>query len=103
MVKEQSPKALYGVRGKLYELLANCIPPELILRTLLLDLLKRLDDELKVETTSLAALYEHRLQARGEGDQGGWRWGGKMWVGGAVGRRVDREVRSGSQLEYRCM
>jgi replication factor C subunit 3/5 len=80
MVKEQSPKALYGVRGKLYELLANCIPPELILRTLLLDLLKRLDDELKVETTALAALYEHRLQVGG----------------GAVGR-----VRSGVKLEMR--
>ena len=36
------------VRGKLYELLANCIPPELILRQLLLELLKKLDDTLKV-------------------------------------------------------
>ena len=36
------------VRGKLYELLANCIPPELLLRTLLVELLKKLDDELKV-------------------------------------------------------
>lgn len=36
------------VRGKLYELLANCIPPELILRMLLLALLSKLDDELKL-------------------------------------------------------
>lgn len=36
------------VRGKVYELLANCIPPELIMRQLLLELLKRMDDELKV-------------------------------------------------------
>ena len=28
VLKEQSPKALLGARGKLYELLVNCIPPE---------------------------------------------------------------------------
>lgn len=31
---EQSPKRLYVVRGKVYELLANCIPPELIIKVL---------------------------------------------------------------------
>lgn len=62
MLTEQSPKRLYTVRGKLYELLGNCIPPELILRTLLVELLKKLDDELKVEVTKQAAFYEHRLQ-----------------------------------------
>jgi replication factor C subunit 3/5 len=36
------------VRGKLYELLANCIPPELIIKGLLDALLKKLDDDLKV-------------------------------------------------------
>eukprot|EP00983_Pelagomonas_calceolata_P122336 1160897-Pelagomonas_calceolata.AAC.13 len=35
------------VRGKLYELLANCIPPELIIKKLLAELLKRLDDDIK--------------------------------------------------------
>lgn len=59
---EQSPKRLYLVRGKLYELLANCIPPELIIKTLLLELLKRLDQELKHGTVHWAAFYEHRLQ-----------------------------------------
>ena len=48
VLSEQSPRRLYLVRGKLYELLANCVPPELVLRTLLLELLKKLDDELKV-------------------------------------------------------
>lgn len=28
MLGEQSPKRLFQVRGKLYELLVNCIPPE---------------------------------------------------------------------------
>lgn len=64
ILTEQSPKRLYAVRGKLYELLANAIPPEIILRTLLTELLKKLDDELKVEATGLAAFYEHRLQVR---------------------------------------
>lgn len=59
---EQSAKRLYQVRGKLYELLANCIPPELLLRALLLELLKKLDDEVKAGAVELAALYEHRLQ-----------------------------------------
>ncbi|GFR47878.1 hypothetical protein Agub_g9687 [Astrephomene gubernaculifera] len=62
ILDEQSPKQLYLVRGKLYELLANCIPPELILRTLTLELLKKMDDEIKLETVSHAALFEQRLQ-----------------------------------------
>uniref|UniRef100_A0A2N9F893 AAA+ ATPase domain-containing protein n=1 Tax=Fagus sylvatica TaxID=28930 RepID=A0A2N9F893_FAGSY len=34
IMKEQSPKRLFQVRGKLYELLVNCIPPEIILKVL---------------------------------------------------------------------
>ena len=41
------PHTFFQVRGKLYELLANCIPPELIIKTLLFELLKKLDQELK--------------------------------------------------------
>jgi replication factor C subunit 3/5 len=32
ILAEQSPKCLLGIRAKLYELLVNCIPPELILK-----------------------------------------------------------------------
>jgi len=35
------------VRGKLYELLANCIPPELIIKKLLAELLMKMDDDIK--------------------------------------------------------
>ena len=52
------------MRGKLYELLVNCIPPELILRRMALELLPRLDDELKHKLVEQAAFFEHRLQAR---------------------------------------
>ncbi|GAB2298867.1 Subunit of heteropentameric Replication factor C (RF-C) [Dionaea muscipula] len=62
IMKEQSPKRLFQVRGKLYELLANCIPPEIILKRLLYELLKRLDAELKHEVCHWAAYYEHRMR-----------------------------------------
>lgn len=62
ILQEQSAKRLYLVRGKLYELLVNCIPSEIILRRLAEELLKKLDDELKRSTIESAAFYEHRLQ-----------------------------------------
>ncbi|XP_047322103.1 replication factor C subunit 3 [Impatiens glandulifera] len=62
IMKEQSPKRLFQVRGKLYELLVNCIPPEIILKRLLYELLKKLDDELKHELCHWAAYYEHRMR-----------------------------------------
>ncbi|KAG5567710.1 hypothetical protein RHGRI_003045 [Rhododendron griersonianum] len=40
IVKEQSPKRLFQVRGKIYELLINCIPPKIVLKRLLFELLK---------------------------------------------------------------
>ncbi|KAL3533305.1 hypothetical protein ACH5RR_006826 [Cinchona calisaya] len=61
IMKEQSPKRLFQVRGKLYELLTNCIPPEIILKRLLYELLKKLDSELKHEVSFWAAYYEHRM------------------------------------------
>lgn len=62
IMKEQSPKRLFEVRGKLYELLTNCIPPEIILKRLLFELLKKLDSELKHEVFNWAAHYEHRMR-----------------------------------------
>jgi hypothetical protein len=47
VLREQTPKQLYVVRGKLYELLTNCIPPEVIFRHLTVELLRKLDDELR--------------------------------------------------------
>ncbi|PIA59865.1 hypothetical protein AQUCO_00400616v1 [Aquilegia coerulea] len=62
IMQEQSPKRLFMVRGKLYELLINCIPPEIILKRLLSELLKKLDAELKHEVCHWAAYYEHRMR-----------------------------------------
>ncbi|KAI7842216.1 hypothetical protein COHA_004129 [Chlorella ohadii] len=62
VLREQTPKQLFVVRGKLYELLVNCIPPEIVLRKLCLALMPKLDDELRHSTAQDAAFYEHRLQ-----------------------------------------
>ncbi|XWS64906.1 hypothetical protein CRYUN_Cryun05aG0044300 [Craigia yunnanensis] len=62
IMKEQSPKRLFQVRGKVYELLINCIPPEIVLKGLLHELLKKLDAELKHEVCHWAAYYEHRMR-----------------------------------------
>jgi len=60
--EEQSPARLLLARNKMYELLGNCIPPDVIMRTLTNVLLKRVDDLLKHETVKWAAYYEHRLK-----------------------------------------
>ena len=57
---KQSPDVLLQVRGNLYELLTNCIPPELIFRRLVIELLKKIDDSLKADVLHWAAFYEHR-------------------------------------------
>ena len=64
ILAEQTPKQLFAVRGKMYELLVNCIPPELIFKKLMLELVSKLDDELKHKVADCAAFFEHRLQAR---------------------------------------
>ena len=64
ILREQSPKALLALRGKLYELLSNCIPPELIMKHLVGHLLKTAPGgpALKHEMLFHAASYEHRMQ-----------------------------------------
>jgi len=62
IINEQSPRRLLEVRNKLYELLSHCIPPEVILKSLVLELFNKLDSSLKVEVTKWAAHYEHQLQ-----------------------------------------
>ena len=64
ILEQQSPKQIHVVRSKLYELLVNCLPPELILRKLSQELMSKLDDELRHKCSAAAAQYEHRLQVR---------------------------------------
>lgn len=61
ITREQSPQRLQGAREKLYELLVNCIPASTILKHLVQELLKNLDDSLKLQVVEWAAFYEHRI------------------------------------------
>jgi replication factor C subunit 3/5 len=61
ITREQTPQRLMAAREKLYELLVNCIPATVILKTLTQELLKNLDDSLKQEVIECAAFYEHRI------------------------------------------
>ena len=62
IIQEQTPERLLLVRSKLYELLTNCIPPDVLLRTLVAVLLRRVDDQIKTEIVHWAAYYDHRME-----------------------------------------
>uniref|UniRef100_A0A672FEF9 Replication factor C subunit 3 n=1 Tax=Salarias fasciatus TaxID=181472 RepID=A0A672FEF9_SALFA len=53
---------LLEVRARLYELLTHCIPPDIIMKGLVKELLSNCDGQLKTEVAHMAAYYEHRLQ-----------------------------------------
>jgi len=62
IAEEQSPKRLQLIRSRLYELLIHCIPPEIVMKHLTMELLGRVDTELKYDVVKYAALYEQRMQ-----------------------------------------
>mmetsp|Transcript_19304 Transcript_19304/g.35712 ORF Transcript_19304/g.35712 Transcript_19304/m.35712 type:complete len:371 (+) Transcript_19304:72-1184(+) len=62
MIKSQTPQTVLLARNYLYELLGNCVPPTVLLQTLLTALLPNLDDALKHEVIIQAAHYERRMQ-----------------------------------------
>lgn len=59
---EQSPKRLHEIRGKFYELLAQCIPGELILRELTHLVLRGCDPRLCPAVAAHAATYDHNMR-----------------------------------------
>lgn len=65
-----SPKALLACRARLYELIVNCIPGDVILKRLLFALVaptSGVGESLQHDLTVWAAHYEHRLNvSRGE-------------------------------------
>jgi replication factor C subunit 3/5 len=61
MLRDQTPSALIEARNMLYDLLTNCIPSDIILKTICRELLKKLDDSVKHEVVHWAAYYEHRV------------------------------------------
>lgn len=63
ITREQTPQRLMACREKLYELLVNCIPADVILINLVQNLVINLDDALKFEIFHWAAFYEHRISS----------------------------------------
>jgi replication factor C subunit 3/5 len=62
VLADQSAKRLFEVRSYLYELLVNCIPPDVVIRTLANELLEKVDTDIKHELCHSAAFFEQRLQ-----------------------------------------
>ena len=63
VLEEQSPKQLKLVRGKLYEVIANCISPTTIFITLTRELLARIDPTMKPWLINEAAKYELTMKS----------------------------------------
>lgn len=57
MIQEQSPARLLVVRGKLYELISHCIPADIILITLVEELIGVVDETMKREIIEIAGEY----------------------------------------------
>ena len=55
IVQEQTPTKLMEVRERLYELLCHCIPPDLIFKGLLKEMVRNCDNQLKAEVCAEAA------------------------------------------------
>ena len=62
IVQEQTPHRLEQVRDRLYELLAQGVPSDLIFKVLLKNLIKNCDMSLKTKAINYASLYEYRMQ-----------------------------------------
>lgn len=61
--EEQTPQRLGMIRGHLYELLIHGIPSNIIFKTLVEEMVKNCDTQLKCKVIEQAAFYEQRLQS----------------------------------------
>lgn len=59
---EQTPQKLEQVRDRLYELLSQGVPADIIFKGLVQNLSKNCDITIKAEVLSKASLYEYRMQ-----------------------------------------
>ena len=61
-MEEQSPQRLLLARNKLYELISNCIPCDVIFKKLTQSLMVQVDDSIRNDIAKWAAYHEHRMQ-----------------------------------------
>lgn len=54
--------SLQETRTKLYSLLANCIPADIILKNIAFEFMNSVDAEMKPKIIGFAAEYEHRMR-----------------------------------------
>jgi replication factor C subunit 3/5 len=57
VAQEQTPRRLAEVRMRLYELLTHCIPPDVVLKQLALELMRKVDSQLQYDLVTWAAFY----------------------------------------------
>lgn len=62
ILQEQTPHKLEQVRDRLYELLSQGIPPDVIFKGLVQILTRNCEIDIKAEILSFASLYEYRMQ-----------------------------------------
>ncbi|XP_037027282.1 replication factor C subunit 3 [Bradysia coprophila] len=62
IILEQTPAKLEKVRERLYELLSQGVPPDVIFKGLVENLVRNCDMTIKAKTVEYAGLYEHRMQ-----------------------------------------
>lgn len=62
ILTEQSPRKLFEIRGKMYELLAQCVPGELLLKELLMALLSMVTPTARGAIVSFGATYNHNMR-----------------------------------------
>lgn len=61
MVRQQSASQLVVIRKRFQELLGHAIPPDVILRRLVEEILKNVDDEIAPEICKVAARFDHHM------------------------------------------
>lgn len=61
IVQQQSAERVLQIRDRLYELLCHCIPPDVIFKGLLKELIQACDQQLKPDVVYMAADLEHRM------------------------------------------
>jgi len=62
ILHEQTPTQLKAIREKVYDLLVNCVPGEVIIKSVMMDLMSSIDDDIKFEAIHWAAYHENKLQ-----------------------------------------
>lgn len=62
ILTEQTPKKLFEIRGKFYDLLGQCISGEVIMRGVLEALLNSVKPAMRPAVVSLAAKYDHNMK-----------------------------------------